>query len=185
MMSKDSYVYMVRCSDGSYYSGWSTDPVKRVRTHNSGRGARYTRSRLPVELVYTERCHNKSDALKREASLKKMTHAQKKQLADSWFPFGIYIKAGAGSSSVYFRFHTEREDGAWYELDHAVSNAGNETFYLNADREVYAVYTLSSGEKRYGTVGDDENETLADNDGFRSGETYLFYEDPSTEEYYK
>ena len=56
-----AYVYMVRCADGSFYTGWSSDPVRRAKVHNSGRGAKYTRSRLPVELVYTKECSCRED----------------------------------------------------------------------------------------------------------------------------
>ena len=74
------YAYMLRCADGSIYSGYSTDPSRRAAMHNSGRGAKYTRSRLPVELVFTECFSTKSEALKREAALKKLGHAEKLSL---------------------------------------------------------------------------------------------------------
>lgn len=75
-MSKH-YTYLVRCADGSYYCGYSTDPVARTRTHNSGRGAKYTRARRPVALVYTE-CHvTKEAAMRREWAIKQMSHAEK------------------------------------------------------------------------------------------------------------
>lgn len=71
------YVYMLRCADATIYSGYAADPYRRAAVHNSGRGARYTRSRLPVELAYIESCPTKSAALKREATLKKLSHAEK------------------------------------------------------------------------------------------------------------
>ena len=71
------FVYMLRCADGTLYSGYTTDPNRRTAAHNSGRGAKYTRSRLPVELVYFESAETKSQALKREAALKKLTRAEK------------------------------------------------------------------------------------------------------------
>lgn len=74
------YVYMLRCGDGSFYTGWTTDLEARVKTHNAGEGAKYTRSRLPVELVYFETFDNKSDALKREAAIKRLTRPQKLKL---------------------------------------------------------------------------------------------------------
>ena len=74
------YAYMLRCADETFYSGYTTDPIRRTATHNSGRGAKYTRSRLPVELVYTEEFPSKSEALRREAALKKLTHAEKEAL---------------------------------------------------------------------------------------------------------
>ncbi len=77
------FVYMLHCADGTIYSGYSTDPNRRVKTHNSGQGAKYTRSRLPVELVFTECFPTKSEALKREAALKKLSHAEKLTLISS------------------------------------------------------------------------------------------------------
>jgi len=78
------YVYMVRCADGSYYSGSAADLEKRVAKHNSGAGAKYTRSRLPVELVYYEECGSTSEALKKEHALKKLSHSGKEALAGSF-----------------------------------------------------------------------------------------------------
>jgi putative endonuclease len=72
--------YILECSDGTYYTGWSTDPERRVRQHNGGKGARYTRGRLPVRLVYVEECPDKSAALKRERAIKALTHSQKEKL---------------------------------------------------------------------------------------------------------
>lgn len=80
-MEKKHYAYMVRCADNTIYSGYAVDPYKRVEVHNSGKGAKYTRARLPVELIYYEEFDNKSDALKREHSLKKLTKSQKEALA--------------------------------------------------------------------------------------------------------
>lgn len=74
------YVYMVRCEDGSLYTGATNDLEKRVTAHNTGRGARYTRSRLPVALVYSRRVRDRSRALSVEARLKQLTRAQKQGL---------------------------------------------------------------------------------------------------------
>lgn len=74
------YVYMVRCCDGSLYTGYTRDPEKRAAVHNSGKGAKYTRSRLPVTLVYTEGYATEHEARCRECALKKLTHAQKETL---------------------------------------------------------------------------------------------------------
>jgi len=71
------YAYMLRCADGTIYSGYTTDPCRRTCEHNRGRGAKYTRSRLPVELVYIESVTTKSQALKREVALKKLSHVEK------------------------------------------------------------------------------------------------------------
>lgn len=77
---KKCFVYMVECSDGSLYTGWTTDVEARVATHNSGEGAKYTRSRLPVKLVYFEEADGRSAALKREAAIKKLTRKNKELL---------------------------------------------------------------------------------------------------------
>ncbi len=74
------YTYILRCSDGTLYCGYSTNPDKRAEVHNSGKGAKYTRSRLPVSVVYTEGFETKQDALSRECAIKKLTRAQKLQL---------------------------------------------------------------------------------------------------------
>lgn len=71
---------MLKCADGSLYTGYTNDLQKRVGVHNSGRGAKYTKSRLPVRLVYSEEHESKSSALKREAEIKKLTRAQKEKL---------------------------------------------------------------------------------------------------------
>ena len=73
-------VYMLRCSDGSLYTGCTNDLEARVARHNAGKGASYTRSRRPVELVFEERAEDRSAALKREAALKKLTRAEKLRL---------------------------------------------------------------------------------------------------------
>ena len=75
------FVYLLRCSDNSLYCGWTTDLEKRIEAHNSGRGAKYTKSRRPVELVYYEECESKSAAMKREWFIKhKMTREEKIKL---------------------------------------------------------------------------------------------------------
>lgn len=77
------YAYMVRCVDDTIYSGYSTDPINREMVHNSGKGAKYTRNRLPVKLIHVEIFENKSDAMKREWQFKQLTHLQKEELAKS------------------------------------------------------------------------------------------------------
>ena len=75
-----AYVYMVECADDSYYTGWTNDVEARVAAHNDGAGARYTRGRRPVRLVYWEEATDKKDALRRERDIKKLTRAQKEKL---------------------------------------------------------------------------------------------------------
>lgn len=74
------YVYMLQCRDGSLYTGIAVDVQKRLSTHNRGKGAKYTRSRLPVRLVYQETQPDKSAALKRELEIKGLTRAEKLRL---------------------------------------------------------------------------------------------------------
>lgn len=74
------YVYLLRCKDGSLYCGYTNDVAARVETHNSGKGAKYTKSRLPVTLCYAESFETKSEALKREAEIKKLKRPEKEAL---------------------------------------------------------------------------------------------------------
>jgi putative endonuclease len=78
------FCYMVRCNDGSYYTGWTLDPVRRVRQHNSGVGAAYTRLHRPVELVYTEPQPDRASAMRRERKIKSLSHAQKAAMVESY-----------------------------------------------------------------------------------------------------
>lgn len=78
------YVYILKCGDGSFYCGYTNDIEKRVEKHKSGKGAKYTRSRLPLEVVYVEEFDNKSDALKRECEIKKLSRIQKEKLVENY-----------------------------------------------------------------------------------------------------
>ena len=80
---KKYYTYMVRCADGTLYTGYTTDPEKRVRTHNSGKGAKYTRSRGPVTLVFCREADSKHDAMSLEARIKLLTRKEKEALIAS------------------------------------------------------------------------------------------------------
>lgn len=71
---------MVRCSDGSLYTGYTNDIENRIKTHNLGKGAKYTRGRLPVELVYTEEYETKEEAMSREWHIKRLTREEKEKL---------------------------------------------------------------------------------------------------------
>ena len=74
------YVYLLRCSDGSLYCGITNDIERRLKAHQAGKGAKYTRARLPVKLAYTETVESKSKALKRELQIKKFSKTKKEQL---------------------------------------------------------------------------------------------------------
>ena len=80
------YVYILNCADGTFYTGWTTDLEKRVREHNSGKGAKYTRSRIPVSLAYYEVFEEKPEALRRECAIKKLNRKQKEALIQSMGP---------------------------------------------------------------------------------------------------
>lgn len=73
-------VYIVKCSDGSYYTGITKDLSNRIKVHNLGKGAKYTKGRTPVNLVYKEDASSKSDSLKREIDIKKLTREEKEIL---------------------------------------------------------------------------------------------------------
>ena len=89
-------VYMLRCRDGSLYTGCTNDLENRLERHQAGRGARYTRSRLPVRLVFSEAAEDRSAALRREAALKQLTRAQKLALVR---PRGGRAPSGAARSA--------------------------------------------------------------------------------------
>lgn len=74
------YVYIIRCKDGSYYTGHAKDAQKRFEIHKQGRGARYTRIHEPQELVYVEQLESRGEAMKRESKIKTFSHNKKKQL---------------------------------------------------------------------------------------------------------
>jgi putative endonuclease len=75
-----AYVYIVRCADGSLYTGWTVDVARRVAEHNAGRGARYTRQRGPVALVYSEALPDRSSAMRREEEIKRRGRRYKERL---------------------------------------------------------------------------------------------------------
>ena len=86
-MEKDNlrernYVYLLRCADDSLYCGWTTDLEGRIAAHNNGTGAKYTKSRRPVELVYFEEYENRHEALSREWHIKRLSRAEKLHLLE-------------------------------------------------------------------------------------------------------
>lgn len=77
---QNNYVYIVRCHDQTLYTGWTNHLEKRIKAHNTGKGAKYTKARRPVELVYFETFERKSDALKREYQIKQLKKSEKEKL---------------------------------------------------------------------------------------------------------
>ena len=78
-----NYTYILLCSDGTLYTGWTTDLKKRVRCHNQGRGAKYTRPRCPVTLAYYESFRTRGEAMRREWEIKQLTRREKLLLIES------------------------------------------------------------------------------------------------------
>ncbi len=79
-MSANYFVYIAQCSDKTLYTGYTNNIQDREKTHNTGKGARYTRARLPIKIVYTESFQNRSQAMKREHQIKKLSRSQKESL---------------------------------------------------------------------------------------------------------
>ena len=79
-----NYTYIVKCCDGTFYTGWTNNLEKRIRDHNDGKGAKYTKSRRPVELVYYETFSQKEDAMRREYAIKQLNRAGKRKLVENF-----------------------------------------------------------------------------------------------------
>ena len=79
-MADVNCVYILKCGDGSLYTGWTNDLEKRIKAHNDGKGAKYTKSRRPVVLAYYEEFHTKEEAMRREWEIKQMTREQKMKM---------------------------------------------------------------------------------------------------------
>ncbi|MEI7849412.1 MAG: GIY-YIG nuclease family protein [Chloroflexota bacterium] len=77
------FCYILKCSDGTFYTGWTTDPLRREKQHNAGTGSRYTRMRRPVKMMYVEEQPDRTSAMKREIAIKKMSRAAKSKLIGS------------------------------------------------------------------------------------------------------
>lgn len=77
-----NYTYIVECRDGSFYTGWTTDLERRIKVHNQGKGAKYTRARLPVTLKYYESFQTKEEAMRREYEIKHLSRREKQKLIE-------------------------------------------------------------------------------------------------------
>jgi len=82
----DYFCYILECSDGTFYTGWTTDPERRLRQHSAGRGARYTRSHPPIRLAFVEPQPDRAAAMRREHVLKRLSRARKRALMDAQPP---------------------------------------------------------------------------------------------------
>ena len=110
-----SYTYILRCADGTLYTGWTNDLPRRVQAHNYGVGSKYTRARLPVELVYYEEFEDKRQAQQREYAIKQLTREEKERL----------IESGVKAHMMYLEYDdTEIAGGAIPEIrNHAPGKA--------------------------------------------------------------
>ena len=98
-----NYVYLLRCADVTLYCGWTTDLDARLKAHNSGKGAKYTRSRLPAELVYSEGYEDRNEALSREWHLKRLSRAEKLAL----------IRDGTAHDAEKKEVHQDGKEGSF------------------------------------------------------------------------
>ena len=85
-----NWTYILRCADGSLYTGWTNDLEKRLRSHNSGKGSKYTRTRLPVELVYSEPFETKEEAMSREWHIKRLSREEKLSLISGNYSHSVH-----------------------------------------------------------------------------------------------
>ena len=99
-MSEVNYTYILECKDGTYYTGWTNNLEKRLKDHNEGRGAKYTKARLPVSLIYYEEFQTKEEAMRREYAIKHMTRSEKNNL----------IKTDSGRLTSYNYKKSKEED---------------------------------------------------------------------------
>ena len=95
-MGKEFFAYLLRCADNSIYAGYTTDVKARERAHNAGKGAKYTRTRRPVQLVYYESFDDKKEALKREAAYKRLTRQEKIALIERENPKAAMLLRKSG-----------------------------------------------------------------------------------------
>ena len=102
------FVYILLCSDSTLYTGWTTDLENRIKAHNSGNGAKYTRSRLPVELVYYEEFETPNEAQKREYQIKHLTREEKLELIKKAEPINVQALFFIPVSTFYKARRTDR-----------------------------------------------------------------------------
>jgi uncharacterized protein (TIGR02453 family) len=112
------FVYVARCKDGSLYTGVTTDPVSRLGAHNRGRGAAYTRSRLPVRLVYLERTRGRSEALRRELAIKRLGRAEKERMVAGRAQ--EKFRGFDGEALRFLRRLTRNNNREWFEQHRSV-----------------------------------------------------------------
>lgn len=145
----ENYTYIVRCADGTLYTGWTNDLKKRIKAHNAGKGAKYTKTRRPVELVYFEHFATKEEAMSREYHIKQLKRAQKQALIDEIHLTEAFASAGLDSGSNW-RFTGHLAGLAlYYEFKDAGCDltAGQKEVtgkYMDNFKRVWDMYTNTS-----------------------------------------
>ena len=175
-MAEENYSYILRCADDTLYCGWTNDLEHRIAVHNAGRGAKYTRSRLPVELVYRECFGSKEEAMRREYELKQLTRRQKLQLIEirqksgtelpAGIPAGGNEKGGAGMEDMATHHVLIRDDfdlekirlsgqcfrvkalsDGWYRFI-----TGEHVLLIRKNEERPGCYDISCTEEKWGQI---------------------------------
>ena len=140
-----NYVYLLRCSDGSLYCGWTTDLAARLEAHNSGKGAKYTRSRLPVELVYYEEYEDRHEALSREWHIKRLSREEKLALIEH----GRSVSDSARKEKANMQARIEQLKTAYHLQPHPEGGWFSEVytapFETNGRALMGSIYFLLSG----------------------------------------
>ena len=123
-----NYTYILRCADGTLYTGWTNDLEKRLLAHNGGDGAKYTRSRLPVELVYYERYGTKEEAMSREWHIKRMTRPQKMKLISGSAPPDTEGEGGSclEKGKVFCAGRFDHFKSAWHKAQYSLFSMGSQ-----------------------------------------------------------
>ena len=105
-----NYTYILECKDGTYYTGWTNNLDKRIQDHNEGKGAKYTKSRLPVSLIYYEEFQTKEEAMRREYAIKHMPRSEKGKLISEYRErIGVQTRAGFNARHPEWKSVTENQ----------------------------------------------------------------------------
>ena len=110
-----NYTYILKCKDGTYYTGWTNNLNKRLKDHNDGKGAKYTKARLPVSLIYYEEFQTKEEAMSREYAIKRMTRSEKSKLISEYRAV-INTERGQNVMSVFENYEQEVKE-KWGKTD--------------------------------------------------------------------
>jgi putative endonuclease len=152
------FVYMVRCSDGTLYTGYARDPERRTQVHNAGRGAKYTARRLPVSLVYWESCDSRSAALKREYQVKHLDRSQKERLATSGIGFAT-LNPEVKDMNLRDKYNNAIQTAKNFRMDGSAQERDGKLYFngtVTSEAEKNAIWDAIK------TVPDWKNDVVAD-----------------------